>query len=121
MTVFLAALAGIPPAGGWFAKFGLFRALLDAGGIWAAMAGGRQHSHPFAYYALVCSNVVQPIPDGDNRPIAVTGSLGAACGDNRSNHGFRSIARVRALWRGIGAVGLSGQGTKLNLTNGRLP
>ena len=34
MTVFLAALAGIPPAGGWFAKFGLFRALLDAGGGW---------------------------------------------------------------------------------------
>ncbi len=31
MTLFLAALAGIPPAGGWFAKFGIFRALLDAG------------------------------------------------------------------------------------------
>ena len=31
MTLFLAALAGVPPAGGWFAKFGIFRALLDAG------------------------------------------------------------------------------------------
>ena len=30
MTVFLFALAGIPPLGGWFAKFVVFRALLSA-------------------------------------------------------------------------------------------
>ena len=26
MTIFLFSLAGIPPLGGWFAKFGIFRA-----------------------------------------------------------------------------------------------
>ena len=30
MTVFLFALAGIPPLGGWFAKFVVFRALVEA-------------------------------------------------------------------------------------------
>ncbi|MEO5900921.1 MAG: NADH-quinone oxidoreductase subunit N, partial [Ilumatobacteraceae bacterium] len=34
MTFFLASLAGIPPLGGWYAKFGVFRAVLDAGGGW---------------------------------------------------------------------------------------
>ena len=31
MTIFLASLAGIPPFGGWIAKFNVFRAMLDAG------------------------------------------------------------------------------------------
>lgn len=39
MTLFLASLAGVPPAGGWFAKFGVFRALLDAGTPAAAVLG----------------------------------------------------------------------------------
>ena len=30
MTIFLASLAGIPPLGGWYAKFGVFNAVLDA-------------------------------------------------------------------------------------------
>lgn len=36
MTVFLFALAGIPPLGGWVAKFVVFRALLSAGTFWGA-------------------------------------------------------------------------------------
>ena len=39
MTIFLFSLAGIPPLGGWFAKFVVFRALLDAGGGWAVVLG----------------------------------------------------------------------------------
>ena len=82
MTVFLAALAGIPPAGGWFAKFGLFRALLDAGGSWAAALGvivAINTVIAFAYYARVLVQMwFQSTPDGDERPIVVTGSLRAA-------------------------------------------
>ena len=82
MTVFLAALAGIPPAGGWFAKFGLFRALLDAGGGWAAALGvivAINTVIAFAYYARVLMPMwFQPVTDGDERPIVVTGALGAA-------------------------------------------
>lgn len=37
---FLFSLAGIPPLGGWFAKFTMFRAVVDAGGGWNyALAG----------------------------------------------------------------------------------
>jgi len=35
MTIFLASLAGIPPLGGWFAKFGVFTALIEADVWWA--------------------------------------------------------------------------------------
>ena len=37
MTIFLASLAGIPPLGGWFAKFSAFKAVLDAGNDWGYM------------------------------------------------------------------------------------
>ena len=31
MTIFLVSLAGVPPLGGWIAKFGVFTAVLVAG------------------------------------------------------------------------------------------
>ena len=34
MTVFLASLAGVPPAGGWYAKFSIFRALVAPSTVW---------------------------------------------------------------------------------------
>ena len=37
MAFFLFSLAGIPPLGGWIAKFGVFKALLAAGGSWAVI------------------------------------------------------------------------------------
>lgn len=82
MTIFLAALAGIPPAGGWFAKFGLFRALLDAGTPSAALLGVVMAINTviaFAYYARVMMQMwFEPAAEGEDRPIKVTGALGAA-------------------------------------------
>ncbi len=82
MTLFLAALAGIPPAGGWFAKFGLFRALLDAGTPAAAVLGVVMAVNTviaFAYYARVLVQMwFQPVPDDDDRPVRLTGSLAMA-------------------------------------------
>ncbi len=82
MTLFLAALAGIPPAGGWFAKFNVFRALLDAGTPAAAVLGvivAVNTVIAFGYYARVLMQMwFQPIPDGDDRPVRLTGALGAA-------------------------------------------
>ena len=40
MTVFLFSLAGIPPFGGWFAKFGMFTALISAD-TWAGYSLAR--------------------------------------------------------------------------------
>ena len=39
MTVFLFSLAGIPPLAGWFAKFVMFRSVLDAGTPGAPCSG----------------------------------------------------------------------------------
>ena len=82
MTIFLAALAGIPPAGGWFAKFGLFRALLDAGTPSAAVLGVVMAVNTviaFAYYARVMVQMwFEPAAEGEDRPIKLTGALGAA-------------------------------------------
>ena len=41
MTLFLASLAGIPPLAGWFAKFVMFRSIIDAGTGWGDRA--RRH------------------------------------------------------------------------------
>ncbi len=37
MTAFMASLAGIPFFAGWFAKFVMFRAVIEAGGTWAVV------------------------------------------------------------------------------------
>ena len=42
MTIFLFSLAGIPPLAGWFAKFVMFRAVLDAGTPSAVDARGHR-------------------------------------------------------------------------------
>ena len=66
MTLFLAALAGIPPAGGWFAKFVVFRALADAstpaGWVLAALVAVNAVI-AFGYYARVLMQMwFQPAP-----------------------------------------------------------
>ena len=43
MTIFLASLAGIPPLAGWFAKFVMFRSIIDAGN---ALGRSRSRSSP---------------------------------------------------------------------------
>ena len=66
MTLFLAALAGIPPAGGWFAKFVVFRALADAstpaGWVLATLVAVNAVI-AFGYYARVLMQMwFQPVP-----------------------------------------------------------
>ena len=39
MTIFMASLAGIPPFAGWFAKFAMFRSVLEAGDAWSVTLG----------------------------------------------------------------------------------
>jgi NADH-quinone oxidoreductase subunit N len=40
MTIFLFSLAGIPPMGGWFAKFTVFNTALAGGGTWSVILAG---------------------------------------------------------------------------------
>ena len=70
MTIFLFSLAGIPPLGGWIAKFSVFNALLSAGGGWAvglAVIGGVNSVIALYYYANVARKMwMEPAPDGDD-------------------------------------------------------
>ncbi|CAA9233777.1 MAG: NADH-ubiquinone oxidoreductase chain N [uncultured Acidimicrobiales bacterium] len=82
MTVFIFALAGIPPLGGWLAKFVVFRALLDAGtpaAIVLAVIAAVNSVISLFYYASVAREMwMRPVPDGDRAPIRIPASLGSA-------------------------------------------
>jgi NADH-quinone oxidoreductase subunit N len=82
MTIFLFSLAGIPPLGGWMAKFSVFRALIGAGGGWAAalaVIGGVNSVIALYYYANVAKVMwMEPSPDGDTSEIRIPATLGLA-------------------------------------------
>jgi len=82
MSVFLFSLAGIPPLGGWLAKFVAFRAVVDAGTGWAyalAVVMAVNSVIALAYYANVAKEMwMNPAPDGDHTPVRVPVSLSAA-------------------------------------------
>ncbi len=82
MTVFMAALAGIPPLGGWFAKFTVFRSVLDAGGFWPVTLGVVTAVNAviaFAYYGRIIREMwMKPVPDGDRTAVRVAPSLTAS-------------------------------------------
>ncbi|HEX8803822.1 MAG TPA: NADH-quinone oxidoreductase subunit N [Acidimicrobiales bacterium] len=82
MTIFLFALAGIPPLAGWLAKFVAFQAVIDAGTTSAyvlAVVMAVNSVISLAYYANVAREMwMNPAPDGDRTPIRVPVSLSAA-------------------------------------------
>ena len=83
MTVFLFSLAGIPPLGGWLAKFVVFQALiqpdLTAGGVTLAVVVGVNSVIALYYYANIAKEMwMKPVPDGDRTPVSVPFSLRAA-------------------------------------------
>jgi NADH-quinone oxidoreductase subunit N len=82
MTVFLFALAGIPPLGGWLAKFVAFQAVIDAGTPAAyvlAVVMAVNSVIALAYYANVAREMwMNPPPDEDRTPVRVPVSLTAA-------------------------------------------
>ena len=82
MTVFLASLAGIPPLGGWFAKFVVIQALFDASTVSSAILAvivAVNTVIAFGYYARVLREMwFSPVPDGDMSPIKIPGAIVAA-------------------------------------------
>jgi NADH-quinone oxidoreductase subunit N len=82
MTLFLASLAGIPPFGGWYAKFGAFKAVLEARTGWGdtiAVIAALNTVVSAAYYVLIMREMwMKPAPDGDETPVRVPRNLVAA-------------------------------------------
>ena len=84
MTVFMMALAGIPPLGGWWAKFVVFRALVNAdtflGYTLAAIAAVNSVVALYYYLNVLRTTWAEDAPDGNVLPIRVPFSLQAALG-----------------------------------------
>jgi NADH-quinone oxidoreductase subunit N len=82
MSVFLFSLAGIPPLGGWLAKFVAFRAVVEADTGWAyalAVVMAVNSVIALAYYANVAKEMwMNTAPDGDVSPVRVPVSLRGA-------------------------------------------
>ncbi len=83
MTVFLFSLAGIPPMGGWLAKWQVFSALLEAdtnAGVALAIVAAVNSVVAAFYYLNVAKHMwFMPIPEGgDATPIKVPAPLVAA-------------------------------------------
>ena len=82
MTAFLFSLAGIPPLGGWFAKFEVFRVLATAGEPWGyvlAAVGAVNSVIALYYYAALARRMWADDPlYGDRDPVPVTPSLASA-------------------------------------------
>ncbi len=78
MTMFLASLAGIPPLAGWFAKFTMFRASIEAGG-WAGtslaiVAGVASVIAAYYYLNVVRTMWFKATPEGAE-PVKVPAAL----------------------------------------------
>ena len=70
MTLFLASLIGIPPLGGWYAKFGVFKVLVGADtGLAIALAiimAVNTAIAAFYYLRVARAMWFEPVPDGDD-------------------------------------------------------
>jgi NADH-quinone oxidoreductase subunit N len=85
LTIFLASLAGVPPLAGWFAKFSVFSAVLDAGNAAAytlAVIGAANTAIAAAYYLRVMRTMwMDAPPDGaDTTPVITPPPVMAALG-----------------------------------------
>ncbi len=71
MTVFLLSLGGIPPTGGFFGKFYVFRAAMEADGLlWLVIAGVLNSVVSVYYYLRVVMAMYFRDPAREPRPLA---------------------------------------------------
>jgi NADH-quinone oxidoreductase subunit N len=84
MTAFIFSLAGIPPFGGWFAKFYVFRTVVDSGTPAAIVLGvivAVNSVIALFYYASIARQMwMSPVPDDDRSPILVPAPLATSIG-----------------------------------------
>ncbi|MDG1409608.1 MAG: NADH-quinone oxidoreductase subunit N [Acidimicrobiales bacterium] len=82
MTIFLFALAGIPPLGGWWAKFRIMGAVIEANTVSGVVLGvfvAVNSVIALYYYARIGAKMwADEAPDGDLTPIRVPASLTSA-------------------------------------------
>jgi NADH-quinone oxidoreductase subunit N len=72
MTVALLSLGGIPPAAGFFGKFFLFNAAVEAGLEWLAIIGVLNAIVALYYYLVVIKVMYVDRSEDDDKPIALS-------------------------------------------------
>jgi NADH-quinone oxidoreductase subunit N len=77
LTAFLMSLAGIPPFAGWWAKFVVFGALIQGGGVWLAVAMAINTVIALFYYAAIAKRMFVDTP-ATTEEIRVPFKLGGA-------------------------------------------
>jgi NADH-quinone oxidoreductase subunit N len=82
LSAFVFALAGIPPLGGWYAKFVVIKVLFDAFTPTAVVLGVVMAVNSVLalyYYASIAREMwMKPVPDDDRTPVSIPASLAAA-------------------------------------------
>jgi NADH-quinone oxidoreductase subunit N len=82
MTLFMASLAGVPPLAGWFAKFVMFRSIIEAGTGWGVVLGVIAAVNSviafFYYFGVVRKMWFDEPAEGDRSPIRVPPALAGA-------------------------------------------
>ncbi len=78
MIVALLSLGGIPPAAGFFGKFFLFNAAVDAGFVWLALIGVINAIVALYYYLMIIKVMYVDRSADDDKEIAVTGAYRVA-------------------------------------------
>ena len=82
MTLFMASLAGVPPLAGWFAKFVMFRAIIEAGTGWGVALGVLAAVNSviafFYYFGIVRKMWFDEPAEGDRTAIRVPPALAGA-------------------------------------------
>ena len=81
MTIFLASLAGIPPLGGWFAKFSVFTALVSAetnAAYALAVVAAINAVIAFGYYGRLAARMWAEDPWEDRAPVTIPPGVTAA-------------------------------------------
>jgi NADH-quinone oxidoreductase subunit N len=74
MTVSLLSLGGIPPAAGFFGKFFLFNAAVDAGFVWLALVAVINAIVALYYYLMVIKVMYVDRSADEDKPIVVAGA-----------------------------------------------
>jgi NADH-quinone oxidoreductase subunit N len=70
MTLFLMSLGGLPPTAGFFAKFYLFRAVLDSGNVWIVVLAVLNSAISFYYYLRIVISMFTPEKERALSPVA---------------------------------------------------